>query len=139
MTCSDDTSTCTRQAGRCPHAPSSTLQWGKTTRQACSEGEDIVSNYYADDMASVFQVVLRRRVLGNVLFLSTTILYHCPNCAYMESAYFYYIRTCQLHYIICAWTCSTMVGQSSRTLLTRVQILMLASFPGFPEFTGFVR
>jgi hypothetical protein len=33
------------------------------------------------------------------------------------------------------WTCSPMVGRSSGTLPTRVQILVLAPFPGFPGFT----
>jgi hypothetical protein len=31
----------------------------------------------------------------------------------------------------CDWACSPMVGRSSGTLLTRVQILVLAPFPGF--------
>jgi hypothetical protein len=32
---------------------------------------------------------------------------------------------------MCCWACSPIVGRSSRTLRTRVQILVLASFPGF--------
>jgi hypothetical protein len=37
----------------------------------------------------------------------------------------------------CEWACSPMVGRSSETLLTRIQILVLAPFPGFiPGFSG---
>jgi hypothetical protein len=38
------------------------------------------------------------------------------------------------------YDCSPMVGRSSRTLTTRVQILVLAHFPGFiPGFSGVMR
>jgi hypothetical protein len=33
--------------------------------------------------------------------------------------------------IACEWACSPMIGRSSGTLPTRVQILVLAPFPGF--------
>jgi hypothetical protein len=37
----------------------------------------------------------------------------------------------------CEWACSPMVGRSTGTLPTRVQILVLAPFPGFiPGFSG---
>ena len=40
----------------------------------------------------------------------------------------------------CELACSPMVGRSSGTLPTRVQILVLASFPGiFLGFTGVTR
>jgi hypothetical protein len=38
------------------------------------------------------------------------------------------------------WTCSPMVERSSGTLPTRVQILVLAPFPGFiSRFSGVMR
>jgi hypothetical protein len=42
--------------------------------------------------------------------------------------------------VTCDWACSPMVGRSSGTLPTRVQILVLAPFPGFiPGFSGVMR